>query len=393
MILTLVLLTLILAAVVYIIMPGVIDSVEKLAENIGGYISRADDNLDDYIERHLTEGSFMSKVYASIKSAWGVDENHTLFSKIVEKASDWIIDLFSEKTLQRIFSLGSSLIEALINIVLAIFFMIYLLYSKERQAARIRKFTTAYFKKERVDRFYRMAYMTDERVGRFLRTRVAESIIVGLVSFLVYVIIGLPYAPLLALISGVTNIIPYFGPFIGAVPDGLLVLIAAPEKLLAFLISVLIIQQIDGNVLAPIMQSNSMKIDSFWVLAGLTIMGGVFGLPGLILGVPVFAVIYILIREKTEARLKKKGLSTRTGDYVVMHHERKKNHPKPPIVKLIDRIKKKKTDKASTPEEETASLSAEDAKTETNDADVIDDGKQKVKKTARRIKNKIFRKK
>ena len=341
LILTLVLIVLLIAAAFNIIIPSVVDSAAKLADNLGSYLSNFDENVENYVNRHFAENGFFYKIYTHVKTALGVDADHSLFSKLVEYGTKWILGLFSEENIQRIFSLGSSVFYVLFNIFLAVVFMIYLLWSKERQAARVRKIFNALFKKERVDRIYRAAYMTDERVGQFMRTRIIESILVGIVSFFVYLIMGLPYAPLMALISGVTNIIPYFGPFIGAIPDGLFVLMAAPDKLFGFIVAVLIIQQIDGNVLAPIMQSTTMKIDAFWVLAGLTVMGGVFGLPGMLIGVPVFAVIYVLVREKVETRLKKKGLPTDTGAYEVRHQERKIQRQKPPIVRHYEHIKAK----------------------------------------------------
>lgn len=341
LILTLLLVTALLAAAFNIIIPSVSASASKLAENLTSYLSDLDANLDEYLETHFSSDSFLTKVYGHVKSALGVDENNTLLSKLAKLAIDWIIGLFSEENIERILSLGSSVLTVLINVLLSVIFMIYLLFSKERQAARLRKICSALFKKERVSKIYRAGYMIDERVGQFLRTRIIESILVGVVSFLVYLILGLPYAPLMALISGVTNIIPYFGPFIGAIPDGLFVLMAAPDKFLAFVIAVLIIQQIDGNVLAPIMQSTTMKIDAFWVLTGLTVMGGIFGLPGMIIGVPVFAVFYILAREKIESRLRVKGLPTDTASYEVKHHERKLKRQKPPIVRLYERVKAK----------------------------------------------------
>ena len=332
LILTALIVLIVLGAVVYVLVPSVVDSVEKLAQNLDEYFETFEKNVDDYIESRLQEGKFWSRIYDHIRKTTGEDG-------VVRRTGDWVLSLFTEENLLRIFSVGSSVISVLINVILTVFFTIYLLLSKERQAARIRKLLSSIFKKERVEGIYRVAYMTDDHVGRYIRMQVIDCILVGLVSFLVYTILGLPYAPLLAVISGVTNIIPYFGPFIGAVPNGLLILLAAPDKLLPFIIAVVIIQQLDGNILVPILQSSSLRIDTFWVLVGLTVMGGIFGIPGMILGVPFFAVVYFLIRERAERRLQKKGLPVDTDAYIVMHHERKQNHPKPPIVNAINKIR------------------------------------------------------
>ena len=412
-VMTMLVLAAVAAAVVLIFVPGIATCVEMLNNNLGEYLNKLNQNLDGYLEDHLNPDGVWGKLYAYLKKALDVDENKTLLSQLTPKIAEWLTGLLSSENLMKIFSVGSSVVSALIDTVVVLIFTVYLLISKERQAARVKKLLAAFFKPERVERIYRFGKMTDERVGRYLRVQVLDSILVGIVSYIVYVIIGLPLAPLLALISGVTNIIPYFGPFIGGVPNGLLVLLVAPEKLLPFIISVLVIQQIDGNILVPIIQSNNMQMDTFWVLVGITVMGGFFGFPGMIVGVPFFAVLYVLVKEKAEARLQKKNLPVSTDSYLTYAHEHKTEHPTPPLVRTYRRIRNwvlVKTGRLKPAEEEESeqisfedlskvakaaeeTKAAEEAKAEKRakekpEEDLLDSCKSKARKVADRVKSK-----
>ena len=133
-------------------------------------------------------------------------------------------------------------------------------------------------------------------------------------------VLKMPYTVLISVIVGVTNIIPFFGPFIGAVPSAVLVLLADPKKCLWFLLSILAIQQLDGNIIGPKILGNSTGLSSFWVLFSILLFGGIMGPVGMIIGVPTFAVIYRLTAEWVNWRLKKRELSTVTDDYGDLKH-------------------------------------------------------------------------
>ena len=126
---------------------------------------------------------------------------------------------------------------------------------------------------------------------------------------------GMPYPMLLAVVCGVTNLIPFFGPFIGAIPCGILILLVDPVKVIWFELFVLVLQQLDGNVIKPHLFGGSMGLPAIWVLVSITIGGGLFGIPGMLLGVPVFAVIYLLFAEFVSSRLKKKKMPEETREY------------------------------------------------------------------------------
>ena len=156
--------------------------------------------------------------------------------------------------------------------------------------------------------------------GGFIIGKLVDSLIIGVLTFVWLSIIEMPYTVLISVIVGVTNIIPFFGPFIGAIPSALLLLLVNPKKCLWFLLSILVIQQLDGNIIGPRILGNSTGVSSFWVLFSILFFGGILGPLGMIIGVPTFAVIYRLTAEWVNKRLKRKELSTVTDDYGVLDH-------------------------------------------------------------------------
>ena len=173
--------------------------------------------------------------------------------------------------------------------------------------------------------------MVNDKFSGFIVGKILDSIIIGLITFIVCRIFSLEYDVLLAIIIGVTNIIPYFGPFLGAIPSAIIILMIdpmkcltfviiilmiSPKKCLCFLIFVLILQQVDGNIIGPKILGDSTGLSSFWVIFAITLFGGLFGVFGMFIGVPVFAVIYAAIREFVNQRLAKKELPVPTTYYM-----------------------------------------------------------------------------
>ncbi|MBQ8216218.1 MAG: AI-2E family transporter [Clostridia bacterium] len=340
-----------LAAAVSIFIPQIVDSYNRIASLFtqGNVIEKLDENLDQYIDKIISGNHLLEKGYAAIRQALELDEEQSLLYRLLEYLSDYLKTFFSkdalENLLNKAWGAGSAVVSFVVDAVVTFILCIYLLFTKEKQLGRMRKLVSAFFKQKTAEKINHVAFLTDERVGRYLRVQVLDSIMVGIVSYFVFMIADLPFYPVLALISGVTNIIPYFGPFIGAIPNGVFILLSDPSKLLPFIIIVLVIQQIDGNILVPLMQSSNMKMDVFWVLVGMTIMGGIFGLPGMILGVPLFSVIYILVKERAEEKLKEKDLPTNTDYYAAIKSPPKKGEL-PPFLSKIGSIFSKKERKA-----------------------------------------------
>ena len=149
----------------------------------------------------------------------------------------------------------------------------------------------------------------------FVIGKIVDSAIIGILCYIGILILKMPYPALIATVIGVTNVIPFFGPIIGLVPCAFLILLVNPLQAFYFVIFILVLQQVDGNVIGPKILGNTVGISGFWVLASITIAASLFGFTGMILGVPVFAIIYLLISDSVNNKLRKKNLTTDTTAY------------------------------------------------------------------------------
>ena len=156
---------------------------------------------------------------------------------------------------------------------------------------------------------------SNEIFGGFIIGKIIDSMIIGVLCFFGLTLLKMPYILLISVIVGVTNVIPFFGPYIGAIPSAVLILLNDPIKGLYFLIFILVLQQLDGNVIGPKILGNSTGLSAFWVVFSILIAGGLFGIPGMLLGVPTFAVIYYIISMVVNRKLRKKQLPTDTDSY------------------------------------------------------------------------------
>jgi len=204
------------------------------------------------------------------------------------------------------------------NAFIGLLIMVYLLNYKERLFAITRKLVNATCGQKRKASLYEFANIVNETFIGFIVGRIIDSFIIGVLTFIVLKICVIPFALMISLIVGVTNIIPFFGPFIGAVPSVFILLLEEPIDALYFIIIIIVIQQLDGNVIGPKIVGNAIGISSFWVLISVLIGGGLFGFPGMALGVPVFAVFYRYVNKSAVASLKRKEKHTNTTYYYVM---------------------------------------------------------------------------
>ena len=202
------------------------------------------------------------------------------------------------------------------NIILGIIISIYLLIDKEKFFALGKKVTKALFNEKNSTIILDLADRTNQTFGRFLGGKIIDSAIIGVLSFIILGIFKMPYVLLISVIIGITNIIPFFGPFIGAIPSAIIIMFVSPIQALWFLLIILIIQQIDGNIIGPKILGDSIGISAFWILFAILVAGKLFGLVGMIIGVPMFALIYYIIKDIIEARLTQKGLPKETDNYL-----------------------------------------------------------------------------
>ncbi len=197
------------------------------------------------------------------------------------------------------------------NLVIGIIICIYLLLGRKTFARQGRAVLYAAFKSERADIIMKELAFIDKTFVGFFGGKILDSAIVGLICYVFCIIMtftmGFPNAMLISVIVGVTNVIPYFGPYIGAIPSAFLVLISGPVNCVIFVIFIIVLQQFDGNILGPALLADSVGLTGFWVLFSITLFQGFFGFAGILVGVPVFAVIYDLVKRMVVRGLEKHG--------------------------------------------------------------------------------------
>lgn len=201
------------------------------------------------------------------------------------------------------------------NALIGLLIMLYLLNYKDQIFAITRKLVTATCGQKRRDSLYEFSAIVNETFIGFIVGRIIDSFIIGVLTFVILKIFSIQFALMISVIVGITNVIPFFGPFIGAIPSVLILMLEEPMQALYFVIIILVIQQLDGNLIGPKIVGDSLGISSFWVLIAVLVGGGLFGFMGMAFGVPVFAVIYRYVNKLTSRSLRYKNKPTRTSDY------------------------------------------------------------------------------
>ena len=257
-------------------------------------------------------------------SAWGknlLGENKKLqglFTHAIDYGEKWLKNDLSKFATNAAANLASgvlSVVDFLKNFGLGLIFAIYLLLNKDKMLNQSKKMLYAFLSDKTVARILSWFSKSHKVFSGFINGKLLDSLIIGLLCFIGTTILGIPYALLVSVIVGVTNIIPVFGPYIGGVPSAILVLIANPMKGLYFIILVIFLQLLDGNFIGPKILGDKTGLSNFWVMFSIVIGGGLFGIIGMLVGVPAFAVIYYAFALFVNYRLKKKNKSTSSNDY------------------------------------------------------------------------------
>jgi predicted PurR-regulated permease PerM len=304
----------IIAAIFALILPGIIGSLNQIYQNLSKYIVTIQDYiirvLDDYpeLEARLTEELRKFQTNA-MEYLYNITQNISTMN--LEGLRE-----FAAKIGGGALTGALNILNAAKDAIIGLIIMIYLLFSKELFIGQAKKLTNAFFPKPAAAAILRVSAHSNRVMGGFINGKIIDSVIIGILCFIGMSIMKMEYVVLISVIVGVTNIIPFFGPFIGAIPSGLLLLIAAPEQVLPFCIFILALQQFDGNILGPKILGDTTGLPAFWVMVAIFLGGGLFGFGGMILGVPIFAVIYTLIKEITENQLRKKSLPVATTEYM-----------------------------------------------------------------------------
>ena len=224
----------------------------------------------------------------------------------------WVTETWIPQAQQTIALVTGGVVSVVIflkDLLVGVIVSIYLLATKERFGAHSRALLYSVVSEPRYQATLHAVKKMDTIFSGFVRGKLLDSLIIGILCFIVCSILKMPYAPLVSVIVGVTNIIPFFGPFLGAIPSAFLILLVSPLKCLYFIIFILVLQQFDGNILGPKILGNSTNLSSFWVIVAILVGGGFFGVAGMFLGVPLFACVYACVKFWSEKRLHQKGVS------------------------------------------------------------------------------------
>lgn len=288
----------------YVLLPELIDSiagfVNTLPEKTDAFVAWADENL-----------TALPSVVAVI---------HRVANAGTEEAIQWIQVHLLRTDFVGLAELIStsviSVVKIIINIIIGLLIAIYLLNYKEMLLAISRKLLAATCSDNKAKSITEFGHVINDTFIGFIVGRLLDAAIIWGLTYCVMAAFKMPDALLISSIVGITNVIPFFGPFIGAIPSFIILLLEEPMQGLYFLIMIVIIQQIDGNVIGPRVVGNAIGLSSFWVLMAVLIGGGLFGFLGMVLGVPVFAVIYRYVNKFTSGRLRRKDKNALTTDYL-----------------------------------------------------------------------------
>lgn len=282
----------------------IVPSLQRIVVNFDSYADNVSSWINKMLEDNPDFGSTVSKT----------------LDRFSTQLEDWLNQILpGTATLIRTVSISfMNVLDVLWNFVIGFVISIYVLASKEQFSGQAKKIVYALFETDTANRIIGNFRFTHKTFIGFLGGKIIDSILIGLLCFIGTTILRTPYAMLISLIIGVTNVIPFFGPFLGAIPSIFLIFVVDPMHPLNcvyFALFVLALQQFDGNVLGPKILGSSTGLTGFWVIFAITFFGGLFGVLGMIVGVPIFAVFYAAVRALVCARLEQKNLPTETARY------------------------------------------------------------------------------
>ncbi len=288
------------------IIPQLMQSLQNLVIQFPIYTK----NLQNFINNVLRKNPQLSTTVNALLSNYNSEVANIISSKIVPMLQETITRVSSN-----LVSSFVSVLTTLWNLVIGLIVSIYLLASKEHFTAQAKKLVYSVFRRERANQIISDAQFVKHTFADYISGKLIDSLIIGLLCFIGTTCLVMPYSLLVSVIVGLTNIIPFFGPYLGAIPSALIIFMVDPQKTIVFIVFILILQQFDGNFLGPKILGDSTGLSSFWIIFSITVMGGYFGILGMAIGVPIFAIFYAAIRSAMNKSLKKKNLSVNTGDY------------------------------------------------------------------------------
>lgn len=298
-------LLLIIFLLLNMMIPELIKSIQNMMVSLPSEVSE----FSEWIQNVLSEDSELAQMLGTS----------------LMNLTDYVEKLLKEQLLPQANTYLASIATGAINVVMVLFnfiigliIAIYILMSKETFIGQGKKIVYAVLPAKTGNRVIHMVRVSNQMFGGFISGKILDSAIIGVICYIGLAIMRMPYSLLVAVIVGVTNVVPFFGPYVGAVPSVILIALADPVKGLYFLIFILVLQQIDGNIIGPKILGDSTGLSSFWVVFAILVGGGLFGFMGMLLGVPTFAVIYYAAREIVAYVLRRRKLPEGTREYIYM---------------------------------------------------------------------------
>ena len=294
------------SGVIMLILPQLVESIIGIWNSLPVYWT----NINQYVQNLLKDNPDAEQAV--------IDILNRIYIEIQRWGEDYMRRMDMNRITDIIMQVSSGVMGILIvlkNWLIGLIAMVYLLNIKEKLLAQFRKIIYAVFRTDIANEVVAELRFVNQIFGGFIIGKIVDSIIIGFISFICLQLMKMPYPMLLSAIIGVTNVIPFFGPFIGGIPAAVLVLLVSPIKCLYFLLFIVLLQQFDGNILGPRILGDSTGLSSFGVMFSIIFFGGVFGFAGMLLGVPVFAVISDLVRRLVNRKLRRRKLPTEDQEY------------------------------------------------------------------------------
>ena len=298
---------LIIAAVIYLIVPQVYTSLETIVLSSSEYIAQ----LGAWIARLLQDFPEVMEYVMNVINSVGTEITEWVRTTLLPELGSIVTNVTAGVYY---------VLMGIYNLLIGIIASVYILANVDSLSAHSKKLLYCLFSVDTAEKIREATRFVDKTFNGFIIGKILDSAIIGLICYVVCALLKMPYALLVSVIVGITNIIPFFGPFIGAVPSSLIILMVDPIKCLIFILFIILLQQLDGNYIGPKILGNTVGINGFWVMFSIIFGAGLFGFWGMLLGVPVFVVIYTAITNAVNRKLRKSGLPTETAQYADISH-------------------------------------------------------------------------
>lgn len=277
-------------ALLVFVLPQFVDSIKILLDSIPEYMK----SLEEFVAPYVSSTEILNTLWENLVSAW--KDILQFVGQFLGQSITGIINTT--------FTITSGIFTSIISFVIAI----YMLISKEQLILGLKKVIYAIFNKKIAEKIIHVVKISNVTFSKFIGGQCIEAVILGVLCFIGMMILRMPYSILISVIIGATNIIPIFGPLIGTIPSVFILLMIDPSKALAFIVFIIVLQQLESNLIYPKVVGGSIGLSAIWVLFAITVGGGLFGLIGMLLGVPTMAVIYRLVKDSIDDRLAKKDI-------------------------------------------------------------------------------------